>query len=56
MTKTMKVCSCGQCLNSYCSSSDSKLTIKSCWCAECKDTRKAIKLNAYSITILKGAI
>ena len=54
MTKTMKVCSCGQCLNSYCSSSDSKLTIKKCWCAECKDTRKEIKLNAYSITILKG--
>ena len=51
-----KVCSCGVCLDSYCISSDSKLTIAKCWCAECKDTRKAIKLNAYSMTILKGSI
>lgn len=50
------VCSCGVCLDSYCSSSDSKLTIGKCWCAECKDTRKDAKLNAYKITILKGAI
>ena len=51
-----KVCSCGVCLDSYCNSSDSKLTIAKCWCAECKDTRKDAKLNAYKITILKGAI
>lgn len=53
--KLKEICSCGICLNSYCSSSDSKLTIKECWCAECKDTRKEIKLNAYAITIVKGS-
>lgn len=54
--KKNKVCSCGVCLNSLCIASDSKLTIKKCWCAECKDTRKEIKLNAYKITIVKGSI
>ena len=47
-------CSCGVCLNSLCSSSDSKLAIAKCWCAACKDTRKEIKANAYSFTIVKG--
>lgn len=50
-----KICSCGICLDSYCVSSDSKLTIAKCWCAECKDTRKEIKANAYAFTVIKVA-
>jgi hypothetical protein len=54
MTKA-KVCPCGYCLNSYCVASDSGLTVKKCWCADCKDNRREIKARAYSITIIKGA-
>jgi hypothetical protein len=50
-----KICSCGNCLNSYCTASDSRLTIKNCWCAECKDIRKDIKERAYVMTFIKAA-
>jgi hypothetical protein len=56
MTNKSKVCPCGFCLNSYCVASDSGLIVKNCWCAECKDTRKEIKANAYVMTFSKKVI
>lgn len=56
MTNKSKVCPCGFCLNSYCVASDSGLIVKKCWCAECKDTRKEIKANAYVMTFIKKVI
>lgn len=43
-------CKCEDyCVNSKCISSDSGMKVSKCWCADCKDRRKEIKLNALSI-------
>ena len=39
----MRVCDCEQyCLDTVCRSSDSLLTVRLCWCAECADMRKEV--------------
>ena len=54
MTNKSKICPCGFCLDSYCVASDSGLTVRKCWCADCKDNRKEIKERAYVMTFSKG--
>lgn len=53
---TKKICGCGNCLNSICVASDSNLTIRKCWCAECKERRAEIKSNAWKITAVNGML
>jgi hypothetical protein len=52
--KMTTYCECNQyCLDSKCESSDSNLKVRKCWCADCKELRKEIKINAYGITFIK---
>ena len=52
---TTKVCNCGQyCLRSMCQTSDSGLTVRKCWCAECRERRAEIRRNAYTIVAKNG--
>jgi Zn finger protein HypA/HybF involved in hydrogenase expression len=42
-----EVCNCDQdCLGKICVSSDSGLTVKKCWCPECKQRRVEVKKNS----------
>jgi hypothetical protein len=53
----VKFCECGQyCLNSKCVSSDSGLSVKKCWCAECKEVRAEIKQNAGKVVVIRGEV
>jgi hypothetical protein len=46
-----KVCNCKDyCLDSLCVSSDSGLTVRMCWCAECVVRRAEIKDSAYKVS------
>ena len=56
--KNTEFCTCSQyCLSSKCVSSDSGLTVKKCWCAECAEVRAEVKANAKvrTVTVTKGA-
>jgi hypothetical protein len=45
-----KVCDCKDyCLDSLCVSSDSGLTVRMCWCAECSARCVEIKDSAYKV-------
>jgi len=60
MTKTNHTnCKYGVCILAVCTSSDSNMTTKKCWCPECKETRKEIRntvreLNAAEFAKLRA--